>query len=273
MKHLTITFLLFCNSFLFAQKAFEDSSFIDKIDLTLGVEGGIIKTKHFVRQLDQFTYRGTPIDQTISFDMAPIFSIRAGLRGFGFDFYAFLQNSFLNYGAEGRVQTVKGYKTIQPTQELYERGLGLLYQIPGNWQVGFVYSKYSGSIGGQDGTMDDFRSLYVSFYFQQLKAKIKYNLHLKNNMVIPFTAAFTLYSYMPNVNERIMIEFHDQVEGSVPQYRYNFDGKPFNISFEAGFFFDFPLIPIFRYEYLYIDSSYHIHMMSLLMRWIIPNEF
>lgn len=271
MKYLFIVILLFYHSFISAQITDEDSSFIDEIDLTLGVDGGILKTSHYVEQLKDFTYQGAPVDQNIPFGFAPVFTVRAGLRGFGFDLFAFVRNSFLNYGAEGQVYIKDGMGIFSVHQELLEWGFGFYYNINTHWSAGLLYSRYTGEMRGQEEIFNMPRptsSISLDFSFKQVKAYAAYKFTVNEHIHIPLSAEITLYSNLPYNLDRILIEFPDQHR----QYSYGYNGKPFNLIAEAGVHFDFALTPVLRYEYLSIGSSYNIHIFSILLRWIIPAD-
>ena len=270
LRGLIIYFIL--TRISFSQTALEDSSLVDEIELTFGIEGGILKTSQYLEPLKDFTYQGEPVDQTIPFSFAPVFTVQAGLRGFGFNIFAFMRNSFLNYGADGNVYIKDGMEIFSTAQELLEWGGGLYYKINPRWSAGLQYSRYSGEMRGREKPPGPMSSIDTYFSFKQLKASASYHFVLNEKTFVPLKAGFTLYSYMPNVSDQILIEFPDQYTTGNIQYRYGYNGKPFNLTLEAELHFDFVLTPLLRYEYLSIGSTYHIHMFSLLLRWMIPAE-
>jgi len=270
MRKTIFVFFFICST-IFAQNISTDSSFIDEIDLTLGAEFGIVKTIHYVDQLKDFTYLGSPVDQNIPFGFAPIFTLQAGLRGFGFDLFAFVRNSFLNYGADGKVYIKDGVEIFPMHQELFELGLGLYYDIHPRWHAGLIYSIYSVEARGQQEGGEGNSMLSLNFYFKQLKGYAAYDLKVKEDFIIPVSALFTIYSTIED-DEHVLIEFEDQYAPRHLQYMYKFGGKPFNFATEIGFRFNFALVPFVRYEYLSIGSSYHFHLFSLKLHWAIPYQ-
>lgn len=264
-----ILFLLLFYVALHAQTPSADSSLIDKIDLTFGIEAGGIKTQHHVEALQDFTFQGTAIDENIPFNIAPVFAIQAGLRGFDFDFYVFARNSFLNYGGDGSVRFKQGLTIINMHQELYDRGLALTYKLNPNWRAGIIYSIYTVNIDGREGGAGNYRKIDLGIRSEMMKLLIEYT-YINANVNIPVSCIFTVFSQYGKTFAPLQIEFPDQAADIITHYYY-FYGDPFQFTIEAGYTFRFPLTPLLRYEYFQVGSTYNFHSLSIMLKWDIPN--
>ncbi len=285
-KILTLIFLFTINNF--AQTDSLQQSFWDEINLLLGVETGALtsfnENKLFVgRKQDKIALKTNSI-----FIIQPISNIQVGLSGFGITVKANFRGNFFYNGAIGYQKDIKNNKIFRLIETFNNYGIELTYDISDFFTCGLHYDKEYGYTNNGTGIVENptpvilpggyplYRQpeFYTSSKFKQVKLVLAYRYTIKK---IKFFSKlnFTLYSKPENNTQTnlayvLLNDVENFGTANLTNYTTHYKKNPFNLQFELGTKFDFPVYPFLRFEYLNLDNLYKVYMFSLNLRFQIP---